>query len=57
MELVNPAPVDTQGPPSREERQPALISRMEQLADVVASLEARILCHFDSIEDRQTWTV
>ena len=24
---------------------------MEQLADVVAGLEARILCRFDSIED------
>ena len=49
MELVDPAPADTQGPP-REERQAALISRMEQLTDVVAGLEARILCRFDSIE-------
>ena len=31
MELVDPVPADTQGPPSREERQPAVISRMEQL--------------------------
>ena len=54
MELVDPAPADTQGPPSCEERQPALISRMEHLPDVVAGLEARILCHFDSIEDRLT---
>ena len=54
MELIDPAPTDTQGPPSREERQPALIKRMEQLVDVVASLEARILCRFDSIEYQLT---
>ena len=54
MELVDPAPADTQGPPTREERQPALINRMEQLADVVAGLEARILCRFASIEYRLT---
>ena len=50
VEVVNPASTDTQGPPSHEERQPTLTSRMEQLADVVASLEARILCHLDSIK-------
>ena len=52
MELIDSAPADTQGPPSLEERQPALISRMEQLADVVGGLEARILCRFDSIENQ-----
>ena len=54
MELVDPAPADTQKPPSCEERQPALISRIEQVADVVAGLEARTLCRFDSIEYRLT---
>ena len=54
MELVNPYLADSQRPPSGEESQPALISRMKQLADVVAGLEARILCHFDSIEYRLT---
>ena len=54
MELVDPAPTYTQGPPSHKQRQPALISRLEQLADVVANLKARIFCRFDSIEDRLT---
>ncbi len=41
MELVDPAPANTQGPPSREERQPAVISRMEQL-------HGRHCCRFGS---------
>ena len=52
--MVDPPPADSQGPPPCEERQPALIEKMERLTDIVAGLEARILSHFDSVKDRLT---
>ena len=51
MGLVNPVPNDTQTLSPCKETQPALISRKEQLADIAAGLEARILCRFTSIKD------
>ena len=54
LEMVDPPPADSQGPPPCEERQPALIEKMERLTDIVAGLEARILSRFDSVEDRLT---
>ena len=49
MELVDPAPAEDS---PHEERQPALIDRMERLTDLITGLEARVLCRFDGLQVR-----
>ena len=45
MELADPAPAQTRRSP-HQDRQPALIQKMDNLADAVAGLEARVTCQF-----------
>ena len=48
MELADPAPAQTRRSP-HQDRQPALIQKMDNLADAVAGLEARVTCQFQQL--------
>ena len=48
LELVNPAPKETQQSPHRD-RQPALITKVKSLVDAVARLEAKVTVQYDQL--------
>ena len=51
LETASPAPTETAGS-SHEDRQPALIERIEVLTDAVSRLEAKMLCQFQALDER-----
>ena len=53
LESADPPPPET-GVQEHEDRQPALIERMEALTDALSGLEAKMLCQFQAQEERLT---